>query len=125
MDLYLFSLSSQRAQWLEQRQAVVAENVANADTPGYRAKDVSAFSEIFDRTSLQMSGSSPSHLVASAGRDFGVDEASQTPWDTTHSGNTVSLEQEMLKGGEISRDFALGTSISKAFHRMYLSTLRG
>lgn len=125
MDLYLFSLSSRRAEWLQQRQAVVAENVANADTPGYKAKDVSGFAEIFDRTALAMSGSSPAHLLASAGRDFGVDEARQTPWDTTHSGNSVSLEQEMLKGGEIARDYALGTSVAKAFHRMYLTTLRG
>lgn len=124
-QLYLFGLSSNRAQWLSQRQAVVAENVANVNTPGYRAKDVSAFAETLDTTSLQMSGSSASHLVASAGREFGVDEGRQTPWDVTHSGNSVSLEQEMLKSGEISRDFALDTSIAKAFHRMYLSTLKG
>ncbi|WP_062209660.1 flagellar basal body rod protein FlgB [Aureimonas sp. AU12] len=124
-QLYLFGLSSNRAEWLSQRQAVVAENVANANTPGYRAKDVSAFTEILDTTSLQMTGSSPSHLVASAGREFGVDEGRQTPWDVTHSGNSVSLEQEMMKSGEISRDFALDTSIAKAFHRMYLSTLKG
>ncbi len=124
-SLYLFGLASQRAEWLSQRQAVVAENVANVNTPGYRAKDVSAFSSVLETTSLQLAGSSPAHLVASAGRDFGIDETRQTPWDITHSGNSVSLEQEMMKAGEVSRDFALDTSIAKAFHRMYLSTLRG
>lgn len=124
-DLYLFGLSSTRADWLSQRQAVVAENVANANTPGYRAKDVSPFTSVLETTKLELAASSPSHLVASAGRDFGVDETRQTPWDITHSGNSVSLEQEMLKAGEISRDFALDTSIAKAFHRMYLQTLKG
>jgi flagellar basal-body rod protein FlgB len=124
-DLYLFGLSSTRADWLSQRQAVVAENVANANTPGYRAKDVSAFTTVLETTKLDLAASNPTHLVASAGKDFGVDEARQTPWDITHSGNSVSLEQEMLKAGEISRDYALDTSIAKAFHRMYLSTLKG
>ncbi|RIY01900.1 flagellar basal body rod protein FlgB [Aureimonas flava] len=124
-EFYLFGLSSRRAEWLSARQAVVAENVANANTPTYRAKDVTPFSEVLETTALQMSASSPSHLVASAGREFGVDETKQTPWDITHSGNSVSLEQEMLKAGEVSRDFALSTSVAKSFQRMYLSTLKG
>ncbi|MBB3951447.1 flagellar basal body rod protein FlgB [Aureimonas jatrophae] len=124
-EFYLFGLSSRRAEWLTQRQNVVAENVANADTPGFKAKEISAFTTVLDRTSLQMSGSSGAHLVASAGRDFGIDEQQQTPWDVTHSGNSVSLEQEMLKSGEIQRDYALDTSIAKAFHRMYLTALKG
>ena len=124
-QFFLFGLSSQRAEWLSQRQAVVAENVANANKPGYRAKDVSAFSTVMDSTKLELSASSASHLLASAGRDFDIGQESQTPWDVTHSKNSVSLEQEMLKAGEISRDFALDTSIAKAFHRMYLTTLKG
>jgi len=124
-EFYLFGLSSRRAEWLVQRQGVVAENVANADTPGYRAKEVSAFTSVLDQTSLEMSGSAGAHLVASAGREFGVDERQQAPWDVTHSGNSVSLEQEMLKSGEIQRDYALDTSIAKAFHRMYLTALKG
>lgn len=124
-EFYLFGLSSRRAEWLSARQAVVAENVANANTPAYRAKDVTSFSEVLDTTALQMSGTSASHLVASAGRDFGVDETKQKPWDVTHSGNSVSLEQEMLKAGEISRDFTLSTSVAKSFHRMFMSTLKG
>ena len=66
-EFYLFGLSSRRAEWLSARQAVVAENVANANTPTYRAKDVTPFSEVLETTSLQMAGSNPSHLVASAG----------------------------------------------------------
>ncbi|WP_279482645.1 flagellar basal body rod protein FlgB [Aureimonas sp. SK2] len=124
-EFYLFGLSSRRAEWLSARQAVVAENVANANTPTYRAKDVTPFSEVLETTALQMSGTSANHLVASAGRDFGVDETKQKPWDVTHSGNSVSLEQEMLKAGEISRDFTLSTSVAKSFHRMFMSTLKG
>ena len=39
----LFDLAPKRLQWLATRQAVVSENIANADVLGYRAKDVQSF----------------------------------------------------------------------------------
>ena len=38
-----FQLASQRMSWLGARQAVISENIANADTPNYRAKEISSF----------------------------------------------------------------------------------
>jgi flagellar basal-body rod protein FlgB len=49
----------------------------------------------------------------------------RTPWETTVSGNSVTLEQEMIKAGEIRGAFSLDTSILKAFHGMWMSTLKG
>ncbi len=124
--IYLFGLASRQAEWLAQRQAIVAENVANSDTPGFRSKDIASFSDVLETTGLQMAGTDRMHLAAGGGpADQAVATAASERWDVTHSGNTVSLEQEMLKAGEVSRDYALNTSISKAFHRMLLSTLRG
>jgi flagellar basal-body rod protein FlgB len=42
-----------------------------------------------------------------------------------HSGNTVSLEKEMAKAGEVNRAFALNTNIVKAFHRMLMASTKG
>ena len=41
--IHLFSLASRKSQWASVRQATIAENVANAHTPGFRARDVEAF----------------------------------------------------------------------------------
>lgn len=123
--IYLFGLAARQADHLAQRQAIVAENVANSDTPGFKARDIASFSDVLETTGLQMAGTDRMHMAASAGDVAGVESGRAKVWDVTHSGNTVSLEQEMLKAGEVSRDYALNTSISKAFHRMYLSTLRG
>jgi flagellar basal-body rod protein FlgB len=41
-----------------------------------------------------------------------------------HSGNSVSLEQEMLKAGDINRDYSLNTAIVKSFHRMFMTSLK-
>lgn len=132
-SLTLFSMASQRTAWLGQRQSIVAENVANANTPGYTSKDLAPFSSVLDETTLRMTGTSPMH-IASLGKMDGQggiggtgapgDVVSQDPWDVKHSGNSVSLEQEMLKAGEIAREYSLDTSIMKSFHRMLIMSVR-
>lgn len=123
--IYLFGLTARQAEWLSTRQTVVAENIANADTAGYRAKDVRSFSETLETTRLEMAGTDRLHLAGGIGRAGGAEEVTAKGWDTTHSGNTVALEEELMKSGEIARGYSLNTSITKAFHRMFMSTLRG
>ncbi|MCQ8780914.1 flagellar basal body rod protein FlgB [Mangrovibrevibacter kandeliae] len=124
-QIYLMGVASRRSEWLSVRQSVVAENVANANTPAYQAKDVKDFSEVMQATSLQMAGTSPMHLVSAGGRgDANVETTEGDSWEVLHSGNSVSLEQEMLKAGEVQRDYQLTTSIVKSFHRMLLSSVK-
>jgi flagellar basal-body rod protein FlgB len=124
-QVYLFGLASRRAEWLSNRQVVVSENIANVNTPGFKAKDIKGFSDAMETTRLAMAGSSPLHLSDVSGRAVDVDAVDEGTWGTVHSGNSVSLEQEMLKAGEISRDFALDTSVVKAFHRFLLTATKG
>ncbi|SJZ81624.1 flagellar basal body rod protein FlgB [Consotaella salsifontis] len=124
-SIYLMGIASRRADWLSNRQTVIAENVANANTPGYTSKDIKPFSDVMNTTRLEMEASSPMHLVSAGGRSVDVDETKENAWDVLHSGNSVSLEQEMLKAGEVQRDYSLNTSIVKAFNRMLLTTVKG
>lgn len=124
-QIYLFGVASRRAEWLSNRQTIVAENVANANTPGYTTKDIKPFSEVMDTTRLQMAASNPLHLVSADGRAVEADSAPAEGWDVLYSGNSVSLEQEMLKAGEVSRDFSLNTSVVKAFQSMLMTSVKG
>ena len=45
-------------------------------------------------------------------------------WDVVHSGNSVSLEQEMMKAGDVNRDYSLNTAIVKSFHRMFMTSAK-
>ena len=92
--LEIFALANARAQHSAARQAVVAQNIANADTPGYRAQDVSDFMDTWRR--LQ----SPQTRDADGALPVGVIDAG-TP--ASPNGNTVSLELEMLRGIEAQR----------------------
>lgn len=121
----LFQLATQQANWLSVRQAAVAGNIANVNTPGYSAVDVVPFEAMLDRKATAMSVTHPMHVSAAAtGGTHAVDrfdsDAPMLP-----SGNTVELERELMKSGEVRRGMELNTSVVKAFHRMLMMTSRG
>lgn len=122
--VYLFDLASQHARYLATRQATIAGNVANANTPGYKARDVVPFAQVLARTGLDMASTASTHLEAQGSR-IPVQEAKSTGgWEVLESSSAVSLEQEMLKAGSVSREHNLDTAVVKSFHRMLMAAVR-
>ncbi|MCX8280940.1 flagellar basal body rod protein FlgB [Phyllobacterium sp. 0TCS1.6C] len=123
--IYLFDLASRQAEWLSVRQAAVSGNVANVNTPGFKARDVDPFREVLAQTQMTMAATDPRHLEVNASGLAATTLRKDAVTEQNHSKNTVNLEMEMVKSGEINREFALNTSIVKAFHRMMLSSVKG
>ncbi|MEP9368247.1 flagellar basal body rod protein FlgB [Xanthobacter sp. VNH20] len=122
--LFLFSLASRHAQWASVRQAAISGNIANANTPGFKAADVEPFTAVLDKTHLSMNLTSARHMdVANAGAPT-TKVSKAEGWDVNHSGNTVSLEQEMLKADEVNRAFSLNTNVVRSFQRMMLASVK-
>jgi flagellar basal-body rod protein FlgB len=121
----LFSLISQHNRWLATRQATIAGNIANANTPGYKALDVEAFDAAMNQARLAMTTTSTMHMTSANTEAPAVDVRREEPWEITRSGNGVSLEQELMKAGEAGRAFRLNTGVLKAFHRMMLASMKG
>ena len=122
--LALFSLASQEAGWLSTRQATIASNVANANTPGYRAQDVQPFSAVLSHLQLPMATTAPGHLQpASLAGDRTKVKTSES-WDVVHSGNSVNLEQEMMKAGEVNRAHALNVNVVRSFQQMLMNAVK-
>jgi flagellar basal-body rod protein FlgB len=119
--LYLFELASSQARWLELRQSTIAANVANANTPGFKARDVEPFHKVLDGMPVRLAMTSPAHLQLSAVETDTKATAKKDSWEVVHSGNSVSLEQEMVKGGDVNRDYSLNTAIVRSFHRMLMT----
>lgn len=122
--VFLTKLVSNNNDWLSTREATIAENIANANTPGFRAKDLEPFTTVISKTQLAMTATHSGHLgqITEVARSSEVEKADS--WAVSHSGNSVSLEQELMKAGEVARDHSLNTSIAKSFHRMYLSAVK-
>ena len=123
--LYLFSLAATQTRYLAIRQAAVAENVANANTPGYKAVDVTPFSAVYDFAGMQMAVTHAGDLSPNLFDLASISSQETTPWEVTYSGNSVSLEQEMLKSDEINRDYSLNTQLTTIFNRMLATSVKG
>lgn len=117
---------------LQDRQRVVAENIANADTPGYRARDVEApdFSSLVEATGT--GGGAPgvarpqvrltsgmAALGASAPSGSGV-ILDRNISETKPDGNNVTLEDQLLRMGQVQADF---TALS-GLYRKQMGLLR-
>ena len=124
-DLALFSISSDRNRWLATRSAALADNIANADTPGFKARDVPSFEAALASGTVAVTRTDTKHLSPTqfGARTFDlVQRAGDVP---KHSGNTVSLESELANLGEVRSQHSLVSGIIGAFHRMLLSSARG
>jgi flagellar basal-body rod protein FlgB len=119
----IFELTSRHARWNDQRRVLVAENIANADTPGYRARDLADFSTLLQAPSPALatthSAHQSDHRVAAAWEAIDRPNAS-----ASHSGNTVDLAHELSVAGAIARAHALQTSVVRTFHKMHLAGTR-
>lgn len=122
--LALFSLASQNASWLSTRQATIANNVANANTPGYRAADVQPFSAVLSHLNLPMATTSAGHIQPASFGGGKVNVKTADSWDVLYSGNSVDLEQEMMKAGDVNRAHSLNVNITRSFHQMLMNAVK-
>lgn len=97
-----------RMQWLQSRQKVLSENVANADTPGFKPRDLRAPSK--DTFSVQLAQTEGAHMGGIAGSQTAASKAGQK-FETVPSGNAVTLEDEMLKVAETQMDYQTVASL--------------
>lgn len=95
----LFELAQNVAQHAAARQNVIAQNVANADTPGYRAQELTPL-VVEAAPSFQMRRSSPLHL---SGTDAQAFETRDSAALADPNGNTVSLEEQVLASVDAGR----------------------
>lgn len=120
----LFDLATQQAKWLAVRHNAVSSNIANANTPGYGAVDVEPFEAVLDQTRVAMRATHPQHISAGMTADGFVVRQADERSPIMPSGNTVELETELMKSGEVRRAFEMNTAIVKSFHRMLMMTTR-
>ena len=122
--LSLFALATQQANWLAAREATIASNVANANTPGFQARDVTPFASLLARSQLSMVATDAAHIQPAQVGGERVKAKSSESWDVVYSGNSVNLEQEMMKAGDVNRASALNVNIVRAFHQMLMNAVK-
>jgi flagellar basal-body rod protein FlgB len=118
----LLSMLRERMSWLNQRQTVLSQNVANADTPGYVAHDLKPldFDQMLhaNQSAGRLAITNPRHIAVSDAAD--PFDAQKTPsQEYTTGGTGVSLEAEMIKVADTQAQFQAAANLySKAMTLM-------
>lgn len=95
-----------------QRQNAVAQNIANADTPGYAARDLAPFAETYAAEGMALRQTRAGHLDAGGSPAAGMIPR-EAPGNRSPNGNSVSLESEMVKSVEVKRQHDLALTLYK------------
>lgn len=116
-DLSILGFLKHRMHWHEARQSLLAQNIANADTPAYRPRDLkpASFAQYLGAGgSLQLAAARthPAHLGEAAREGTaGFAPVAEDSWETTPGGNAVVLEEEMMKVAQNQFDYQLATTL--------------
>ncbi len=97
------------------RQATIAQNVANADTPGYKARDVVSFAATYRTQDTEMSqrATRPGHFGASGHEHQTSVITARDQGTMSPNGNSVSIETELMKASQNRHEFETALSIYK------------
>jgi flagellar basal-body rod protein FlgB len=111
MDLTKLSLLrglQDKMGWLTQRQAVLSQNIANADTPGYSAQDLKPFSfeSAMKAVPIATAATQPAHFVKSGiVRQNLKNVPERRPFEVAPAGNGVVLEDQVTKATETAIEY--------------------
>jgi flagellar basal-body rod protein FlgB len=125
-ELPLFTLLKGRLGHLSQRQRLISQNVANADTPGYAARDLKAFTftdamkHARGPSGVQTARTDPGHLQGTKKPDGVWTSQIQPDSETTLDGNSVVLEEQMVKMAEARASYEAAVG----FYQKSLGLLR-
>ena len=127
-NLPILSVMAKKLSWLSQRTEVLAQNVANADTPGFKARDLRqvTFGQLVAKergltaTTRAPRVTNAAHMKGTiAVRQFREEKVAD-PGNASFDGNTVSTEQQLLKLGETQATHQMTLNL----YRKHLSMMR-
>ena len=113
LDIAILRLAGSLASYSSLRQGVIAQNIANADTPGYRARDLLPFAAAFADAAFEPAGlraTRAAHLATAAIPPGFRAETMHAPGTVSPNGNTVGVEDQMMRAAQtkLQHDLALG-----------------
>src|SRR5690606_345977 len=115
-NLALFQGMKQKMDWLTQRHTVLAENIANADTPGYRSRDLKPLdfrAMVKEAPRVNMIATTGSHLAGIRREpEFRVNqERAKSAYEISINQNAVSLENQLTNVSQNQADYRLASSL--------------
>jgi flagellar basal-body rod protein FlgB len=115
----LFDVAEKRLAWTAQRQSVLAGNIANANTPGFQARDVQSFASMLEgHGSIKPERTQPGHLAGKV--PAGLASLTSDPAKARAlDGNTVTLDQQLTKVADTETTQSLVATVWKKYMGMF------
>lgn len=121
----LDTLLKSHMKYMTARQQVLAQNIANIDTPGYKAKDVKRpdFAKMASSSlgKLEMRATNANHMSGTLGKSggrFPATEARDT-FETSPTQNNVVLEDQMAKISDTGAQYQISSSLMRKMTQLY------
>lgn len=111
--------------YLDKRQGVIAQNMANADTPGYRPQDLTkvdfgkVLEKVVDTNRVSMKTTQPGHMPNPDAIERAKDQKDRITYEVAPAGNAVILEEQMIKANQTQMDYNLMTGLMQKQTAMY------
>lgn len=123
----LMSLLVQKMAYLNQRQAVLSQNVANSSTPNYKARDLTPFTfgDALKQANVGMATTNPNHIVPASMAGVNAKSVRAKTYETTLSGNSVDMAGQMMEVSKTAIEYKEMTSIYKKITALFKIALRG
>lgn len=127
--LGFFQMTKTKLDWLAQRQKVLAQNIANANTPEYRAKDLRKLDfsqQVKDimEPQVQVAMTDPRHLSGTLPtRGPFYEDSHGKPFEESIDGNRVVLEEQMEKVGSVKGEYTLALNLFQKNVKMLKTAL--
>jgi flagellar basal-body rod protein FlgB len=118
-SLPLFDLAQRRLAWTDRRQEVLAQNIANLNTPNWQAKDLKPFAQALAGIAAPaMARTDPGHLAGT--QDTGGQSLLTTQAGAREpDGNAVSLDDQLTKVADTATSQAIAASLYKKYMSMF------
>ena len=116
MSMPVFTALTDKMRWHQSRQGLLAENVANAETPGYKGRDLAQYdfasrAGAMSSASVTTSATQPMHFSVSSSESSAFGAQRMANFEITPEGNGVTLEDEMMKVTTNMMDYQAATSL--------------
>jgi len=115
-----FDIASKRLDYIDQRQRVLAQNIANANTPDYHPHDLTPFEKLLRQTPVTPVQTNPAHLGATM---LSASLVTSIATERAIDGNTVNVENQLTKVADDETSASLVGNLWKTTMGMYLTAL--
>ncbi len=117
----LFDLAEKRLAWVDQRQTLLAQNIANANTPGYQAKDVTPFAQTLAEMAPDLARTNARHLAGPASKLR--NDLHQRPHEKAIDGNAVSMDEQLTKVADTEGTQALVENLYRKYMGLFRTSI--